>query len=125
MKTFTRRMIALSMTAALGLSSAGLAFADNYKDETVYVLTGNAGNVNKIIVSDWLKNKDGDASLVDASDLTDIENVKGDEKSGMLREMTSTTGAPPTRRCPSPSACISCWMARRFPRRSWQARVAA
>ena len=79
MKTFTRRMIALSMTAALGLSSAGLAFADNYKDETVYVLTGNAGNVNKIIVSDWLKNKDGDASLVDASDLTDIENVKGDE----------------------------------------------
>lgn len=80
MKTFTRRMIALSMTAALGLSSAGLAFADNYKDETVYVLTGNAGNVNKIIVSDWLKNKDGDASLVDASDLTGIENVKGDEK---------------------------------------------
>lgn len=79
MKTFTRRMIALSMTAALGLSSAGLAFADNYKDETVYVLTGNAGNVNKIIVSDWLKNKDGDASLVDASDLTGIENVKGDE----------------------------------------------
>ena len=72
-------MIALSMTAALGLSSAGLAFADNYKDETVYVLTGNAGNVNKIIVSDWLKNKDGDASLVDASDLTGIENVKGDE----------------------------------------------
>ena len=45
-------MIALSMTAALGLSGAGLAFADNYKDETVYVLTGNAGNVNKIIVSD-------------------------------------------------------------------------
>lgn len=79
MKTFTRRMIALSMTAALGLSSAGLAFADNYKDETVYVLTGNVGNVNKIIVSDWLKNKDGDASLVDASDLTGIENVKGDE----------------------------------------------
>lgn len=72
-------MIALSMTAALGLSSAGLAFADNYKDETVYVLTGNAGSVNKIIVSDWLKNKDGDASLVDASDLLDIQNVKGDE----------------------------------------------
>ena len=80
MKTFTRRMIALSMTAALGVSGAGLAFADNYKDETVYVLTGNAGSVNKIIVSDWLKNKDGDASLVDASDLTDIQNVKGDEK---------------------------------------------
>ena len=80
MKTFTRRMIALSMTAALGLSGAGLAFADNYKDETVYVLTGNAGSVNKIIVSDWLKNKDGDTSLVDASDLLDIQNVKGDEK---------------------------------------------
>lgn len=79
MKTLTRRMIALSMTAALGISGAGLAFADNYKDETVYVLAGNSGAVNKIIVSDWLKNRDGDASLLDASDLADIENVKGEE----------------------------------------------
>mgnify|MGYP006895914270 CR=1 FL=1 len=65
-------MIALSMTAALGLSSAGLAFADNYKDETVYVLTGNAGNVNKIIVSDWLKNGSHNATIEDETSLKDV-----------------------------------------------------
>lgn len=49
------------------------------KDETVYVLTGADGSVKKIIVSDWLKNELGSASVADKSDLSDIENVKGDE----------------------------------------------
>lgn len=50
------------------------------KDETVYVLAGADGNVRKVIVSDWLKNASGAESLTDSSALTDIENVKGDEK---------------------------------------------
>ncbi len=50
------------------------------KDETVYVLSGADGNVRKVIVSDWLKNASGAESLTDSSVLTDIENVKGDEK---------------------------------------------
>lgn len=50
------------------------------KDETVYVLAGADGNVRKVIVSDWLKNASGAESLTDSSVLTDIENVKGDEK---------------------------------------------
>lgn len=48
------------------------------KEETVYVLTDANGNVNKKIVSDWLKNKDGSDKLEDKSDLKDIENVKSD-----------------------------------------------
>lgn len=48
------------------------------KEETVYVLTDANGNVNKTIVSDWLKNKDGSDKLEDKSDLKDIENVKSD-----------------------------------------------
>jgi putative membrane protein len=55
------------------------------KDETVYVLTGADGSVQKIIVSDWLKNALSASSLSDVSSLTDIWNVKGDE--------TFTTGS--------------------------------
>ena len=55
------------------------ASADISKDETVYVLAGADGSVQKIIVSDWLKNSLGSNSLSDKSELTDIENVKGDE----------------------------------------------
>lgn len=49
------------------------------KDETVYVLAGADGKVEKIIVSDWIKNSLGSTSFTDKSELTDIENVKGEE----------------------------------------------
>lgn len=49
------------------------------KEETVYVLADAAGGVNEVIVSDWLKNADGDSVLTDFSELTGIENVKGYE----------------------------------------------
>lgn len=50
-----------------------------YKDETVYVLAGADGSVQKLIVSDWLQNGQGSKTISDKSDLTNIENVKGDE----------------------------------------------
>ncbi len=49
------------------------------KDETVYVLAGADGSVEKIIVSDWIKNAVGSSSITDKSELTNIENLKGDE----------------------------------------------
>ena len=49
------------------------------KDETVYVLAKADGTVEKIIVSDWLKNADGSASLADSARLDSVENVKGSE----------------------------------------------
>ena len=49
------------------------------KDETVYVLAGADGKVEKIIVSDWIKNSLGSTSFTDKSELTEIENVKGEE----------------------------------------------
>ena len=55
------------------------ASADISKDETVYVLVGADGSAKKIIVSDWLRNSLGSDTLSDKSELTDIENVKGDE----------------------------------------------
>lgn len=49
------------------------------KDETVYVVADAEGESDEIIVSDWLKNlKKG--KVKDRSNLTDIENVKGNEK---------------------------------------------
>lgn len=49
------------------------------KEETVYVVANPDGSTKNVIVSEWLKNKDGAATLEDTSDLKDIENVKGDE----------------------------------------------
>lgn len=49
------------------------------KEETVYVISDAAGNTKEVIVSDWLKNPDKKDTLKDASDLNDIENVKGNE----------------------------------------------
>ena len=49
------------------------------KDETVYVLTGADGTVNKIIVSDWIKNTIGSGSVADTTELSELKNVKGDE----------------------------------------------
>ena len=96
-----KKIIAICLCAALCLGGAGMAFAQNgktdakdavtavptaaqvqqkiSKDETVYVLAGADGSVQKIIVSDWLKNELGSASVTDKSGLSDIENVKGDE----------------------------------------------
>jgi len=49
------------------------------KEENVYVLSDAEGNVNKVIVSGWLKNPDKKKELTDISDLKNITNVKGDE----------------------------------------------
>ena len=49
------------------------------KEETVYIVADANGLPKKVIVSDWLKNSGKDAKLTDVSELTDIENVKGNE----------------------------------------------
>ena len=49
------------------------------KEETVYVVSKADGTADNVIVSEWLKNKDGSDTIKDASDLKDIKNVKGDE----------------------------------------------
>ena len=49
------------------------------KEETVYVLSDANGTANEVIVSEWLKNPGGKKTIEDYSELSDIENVKGDE----------------------------------------------
>ena len=65
------------MTAPLAVTAGTTGVP--FKDETVYILTGADGAVEKIIVSDWLRNPYGSAKLQDRTTLLDVENVKGEE----------------------------------------------
>ena len=49
------------------------------KEETVYVVTDNSGAAKDTIVSDHLLNGDKSNKITDLSNLTNIENVKGNE----------------------------------------------
>ena len=62
------------------MDSVSLKDNDADKDESVYLISDANGNVNKTIVVDHLKNKYKKDTLEDASNLSDIENVKGKEK---------------------------------------------
>lgn len=61
------------------LSQDGKEAEDAGKEETVYVVAKADGTADDVIVSEWLKNKEGSDTIKDASDLKDITNVKGDE----------------------------------------------
>lgn len=58
---------------------AGTEKAVPVKEETVYAKVDGQGAVKSVIVSDQLRNVSGKTEIEDMSDLTDIENVKGDE----------------------------------------------
>jgi len=59
--------------------SEAVAVREAYKDETVYVLADADGTIQKIIVSDWIKNTFSNDTIKDVTELENIENVKGDE----------------------------------------------
>lgn len=77
------------------MDSVSLKDNDADKDESVYLISDANGNVNKTIVVDHLKNKDKKDTLEDASNLSDIENVKGKENSHKV--VISSPGRPAAR----------------------------
>ncbi|MCR4869630.1 MAG: hypothetical protein K5889_09125 [Lachnospiraceae bacterium] len=64
------------------LDQANVTFSQKTidKDETVYLISEADGTVTDTIVADHLYNRDGAKTLSDVSNLTDIENVNGEEK---------------------------------------------
>ena len=74
------------------MDSVSLKDNDADKDESVYLISDANGNVNKTIVVDHLKNKDKKDTLEDASNLSDIENVKGKEKFTQSGDKTHMAG---------------------------------
>ena len=67
------------MTAMLAVTVpvTTVAAATPEKEQTVYVNADQNGNVEKVIVSNWLKNTDKESTLEDNSELNDITNVSG------------------------------------------------
>lgn len=51
--------------------------SDPVKDETVYVLANADGTIDKIIVSDWIKNTLSNDKI---TDVTELENAEGDQE---------------------------------------------
>lgn len=70
--------VAVSMSCAPVLASVQSGIAD--KEETVYVITDSSGKETEKIVSDHLINHNKDTVIRDKTDLSNIENVKGEEK---------------------------------------------
>lgn len=68
---------------AAGITDSDKKSAAPMKDETVYAKVNATGKVKEVVVSDQLKNYDK-GQIKDVSSLTDIENVKGDEKNTHL-----------------------------------------
>lgn len=67
--------VLLSMTVPV----TSVAAAVPEKEQTVYVNADENGNIQNVIVSNWLKNTEKETSITDKSDLSDIKNVKGEE----------------------------------------------
>ena len=80
-KETLNKSVALA-TAILMLGNSSCIFADSNinKDETVYSILDENGNVDKNIVSAWINSSSSLGTIHDVSTLTNIKNVKGDEK---------------------------------------------
>lgn len=83
----SKRILALTitlMTLVVLCGAPAVAFAYDgsviKKEETVYVITDSHGNQDDVIVSDQLCNEQKLKTISDETTLSDIENVKGDEK---------------------------------------------
>lgn len=72
--------LALSLLLAFGAVSPAYGAEAAAKEETVYVLAKEDGTAGRIIVSEWLKNTGKKKLLEDYTELSGIENVKGNEK---------------------------------------------
>ena len=85
MKRKIAASVAVGMSVMMGVTPAfaasGTSDSDVYKEETVYVNAKASGKTDKVTVSNWLKNSGSvSGNLEDESILSDIKNVKGDEK---------------------------------------------
>ncbi len=77
-KTYAFGLSAAMVMAMLATGSVSCAAGKVEKEETVYVTQDSDGSVSEITVSDCLKNV-GKNDVKDKSNLTNIENTKGDE----------------------------------------------
>ena len=70
---------AARQTAVTYKSASPVSSEPEGKEETVYILTDASGAVKNVIVTDRLGNPNGGETVSDVSELSDIENMEGDE----------------------------------------------
>ena len=83
MKSYLKKAMCLLLSAAVLASASVPAFADSSevtKDENVYILLHSDGSVKSQTVSDWLHCDSGLAGVTDPTTLSDVVNLKSDEK---------------------------------------------
>lgn len=73
------REVLTETTEPASATAGSQTTTDIRKDETVYILAGADGSVEKIIVSDWIQNTLGIADISDPSNLSNVEAVKDGE----------------------------------------------
>lgn len=77
----SKKVIAMVLLATTFGTTTVSAAESVSKKETVYVNLDNSGSAEKTTVSDWIhSSKDDKLSVKDYSELSDIVNIKGDEK---------------------------------------------
>ena len=75
-KTGTKAKPKTSASSTIKGEGTGVAF----KNETVFITSDVNGKTKSILVSDWLKNEKHFNTLLDATNLDSVENIKGNEK---------------------------------------------
>lgn len=75
-----------TLTTLMIFFNTGICFADTKKEETVYSILKDNGNVEKTIVSTWINSDKKLGKFTDLSNLKNITNVKGDEKPTIDKE---------------------------------------
>ena len=79
-------LVTAACTVAVMCGLPAFAFAEESgvtgvtKEETVYIVTDSTGTQQDVIVSDHLQNKGKVKTIADETNLSDIENVKGEEE---------------------------------------------
>ena len=68
-----------TLQSTMSKGTFGNSSNDTDKEETVYVAGDATGAQDKVTVSDWLKNEDGNKTIKDETSLQDVTNVKGNE----------------------------------------------
>lgn len=77
-KSMSKRVIALVIIGSMCATTVASA-SEVKKDESVYVNLRSSGQVEKITVTNWLHSDKGNIDVTDKSNLSNIQNVKGEE----------------------------------------------
>ena len=74
-----KKLIALLLAALLTVGCCISALGENIKHERVYIVAGPDGEIQSLTVNIRLENRDGLDEITDASLLSEIQNMSGDE----------------------------------------------